>query len=171
MRKAALRLPRDGELVAGDETPLMSRHQQWHVAWPDKFATEKVGQCFHFDGMGAPCFGRQSGQLQLQDFTIEAWGERGSVTRFTGNEGGIVFGYGSGGYTLGMLGDGTPLLSQVDISGVFGTKNKPTPPFTISRWTRAGARCVLCGRDCFFRPGHIIQLSIQHSRRHRGSRR
>src|SRR5260221_6209979 len=87
------------------------------------FATGKVGQAFSSDGNGSAVLVGNPASFQLQDFTIEAWVERGSVTKIsTGNEGGIVFGYGSGGYTLGMLDDGTPLLSQVDISGVFGTQ-------------------------------------------------
>jgi len=46
--------------------------------------------------------------FSFRNFTIEAWVERGSVTKVsTGNEGGIVFGYAVGVYTLGMLDDGS----------------------------------------------------------------
>jgi hypothetical protein len=91
-----------------------------------------VGQAFVFDGIhrdrvdvGNPI------NLQLQDFTIEAWIKRSSATDISlddnnqdgavAGEGGLVFGYGRGGYGLGLLNDGHLLLSKIDVDGVFST--------------------------------------------------
>jgi hypothetical protein len=91
-----------------------------------------VGQAFVFDGLhrdrvdvGNPI------NLQLQDFTIEAWIKRSSATDISlddnnqdgavAGEGGLVFSYGRGGYGLGLLNDGHLLLSKIDVDGVFST--------------------------------------------------
>jgi hypothetical protein len=91
-----------------------------------------VGQAFVFDGIhrdrvdvGNPI------NLQLQDFTIEAWIKRSSATDISlddnnqdgavAGEGGLVFSYGRGGYGLGLLNDGHLLLSKIDVDGVFST--------------------------------------------------
>jgi hypothetical protein len=77
--------------------------------------------------MGFALDGNQDGvrvanatNLQLQDFTIEAWIERASasIATFDSSEEGLIFGYGSGGYGLGVDSAGRPLLTQVDVQTV-----------------------------------------------------
>ncbi len=91
------------------------------------------GQAFVFDGLhrdrvdvGNPA------SLQLQDFTISAWLKRSSPTqtsfdilgadRSECGEGGIIFGYGRGGYGLGLLNNGRLLLSRIDIDVVYARR-------------------------------------------------
>ena len=91
-----------------------------------------VGRAFVLDGIhrdrvdvGNPA------SLQLQDFTIEAWIKRTSATDISLDdnnqdgsicgEGGIVFGYGRGGYGFGLLNNGQLLLSRIDLDGVYST--------------------------------------------------
>jgi hypothetical protein len=93
------------------------------------YAPGVVGQAFVFDGthrdrvdLGNPT------DLQLQDFTIEAWVKRSSPTAtsfdilgadgsVTGDSG-FIFGYGRGGYCFAMISDGRLTLSRVDVDGV-----------------------------------------------------
>ena len=91
-----------------------------------------VGQAFVFDGIhrdrvdvGNPP------SLQLQDLTIEAWIKRASATDISldddnqdgavAGEGGIVFGYGRGGYGFGLLNNGQLILSKIDVDGILST--------------------------------------------------
>ncbi|PWU11253.1 MAG: hypothetical protein C5B50_23750 [Verrucomicrobia bacterium] len=58
--------------------------------------------------------------LQAQSFTIEAWVKRADASLATaaGNPGGLIFGYGPGGYTFVLYNDGTLGLSKVGVDQV-----------------------------------------------------
>ena len=77
-----------------------------------------VRQGFKFGGVPSDVVlvGNPS-NLQLQSFTIEAWISRSATTvsSFTAG-GGVVFGYGLGGYALGVLDAGNLILTQVGVS-------------------------------------------------------
>jgi hypothetical protein len=81
------------------------------------FAPGMVGQAFSFDGSDDGVLIGNPANLQLQDFTIDAWIKRGSlVVAGNGdstNEGEIVA-YGHDGYGLGLFPDGQLFLSKVD---------------------------------------------------------
>ncbi len=81
------------------------------------YAAGKVGQAFSFDGSGqALSVGNPVG-LQLQDFTIEAWIQRASLTQVSSDpSGGAIFGYGNGGYLLGLNNSGQMFLTQIGVS-------------------------------------------------------
>ncbi len=82
----------------------------------------RVGQGFVFDGSGDGVTLGNPASLQLQDFTIETWIRRGSTTKASFDfNGGEIFGYGGGGYVLGMLDNGTPFLSRVEVDAVFAS--------------------------------------------------
>ena len=83
------------------------------------FATGRVGQGFVFDGSGDAVSLGNPVSLQLQDFTIETWIKRASTTQASFDAGGgEILGYGGGGYVLGMLDNGTPFLSRVEVDNV-----------------------------------------------------
>ncbi len=97
--------------------------------------------------------------LQLQNFTIEAWIERGSATQASlSTNGGTIFGYGTGGYALGMTDGGNLFLAQTGVSGtnsqfqvtdtglhhVAVTKNGSTVMFYI-RWRAESGNHVQSG--------------------------
>ncbi|PWU11255.1 MAG: hypothetical protein C5B50_23760 [Verrucomicrobia bacterium] len=82
-----------------------------------------VGQGFYLSGNGSYLSLTNSIGLQAQNFTIEAWIRRTSATLATesGNPGGLIFGYGPGGYTFGIYNDGRLTLSKVGVSEVTTT--------------------------------------------------
>jgi len=112
-----------------------------------------VGQAFVFDGthrdrvdVGNPA------NLQLEDFTIEAWVKRSSptVTSFDvlgadgsiAGDGACIFGYGRGGYIFALANDGRMILSRTDLDGLFST-----PLVTDTNWhhlavTKSGTSAV-----------------------------
>ncbi|HVM47833.1 MAG TPA: LamG-like jellyroll fold domain-containing protein [Candidatus Acidoferrum sp.] len=112
-----------------------------------------VGQAFLLDGIhrdrvdvGNPP------SLQLQDFTIEAWVKRADPADISldddnqdgavAGEGGIVFGYGRGGYGLGLLNNGRMILSKIDVDNV-----QSAGTVTDTNWhhvavTKAGSTAV-----------------------------
>jgi len=79
-----------------------------------------VGQGFKFGGISSDVVivGNPS-NLQLQSFTIEAWISRSATTAisFTAG-GGVVFGYGLGGYAFGLFDAGNLILTAVGVSVV-----------------------------------------------------
>jgi|GEM_PF-4693719 len=87
----------------------------------------KVAGALRFNGAGLPSgnavvVGNPT-NLQLQDFTIDAWIKRDDLTRAGAGGGfleGEIFGYGSGGYIFGLFGDGRLFLSRTDVSHVAG---------------------------------------------------
>jgi hypothetical protein len=84
------------------------------IAGNTTYGSGRVGQGFVFDGSGdGVSVGNPTG-LQLQDFTIETWIKRASTTMASFDfNGGIIFGYGYGGYNLAMQDNGTPFLGRV----------------------------------------------------------
>lgn len=80
-----------------------------------------VGQCFVFDGSGDGVLSGTPARYQLQDFTIEAWVKRGSLTHATATTGAdaMIVGYGGGGFGLGLDPTGRPFLSRIDIDAVY----------------------------------------------------
>jgi hypothetical protein len=74
------------------------------------------GGAMSFSGDGDAVIVGNPASLQLQDFTIMAWIKRGStedVSKTT--EYGEIFGYGSGGYVVGIHKEGYVYLSQADV--------------------------------------------------------
>lgn len=63
--------------------------------------------------------------FQSQDFTIEAWVRRASLTRSTQDTylHGVIFGYAWGGYALALTDDGRPYLSKVGYSSIMSTRS------------------------------------------------
>ncbi len=87
------------------------------------FGAGKVNQAFVFDGNGDGVVVGNPTNLQLQNFTIEAWVKRNNTTQASINAGGgVVFGYGHGGYALIMADNGLVFLGSPDISFVQGVQ-------------------------------------------------
>src|SRR4051812_1429912 len=99
-----------------------------------------VGQALVLDGthrdrvdLGNPT------DLQLQNFTIEAWIKRSSpaVTSFdvlgadgsVSGDGAVILGYGRGGYGFGVANDGRIFISRIDLDGLFSA-----PLVTDTNW-------------------------------------
>lgn len=75
-----------------------------------------VGQGFEFDGSGDGVLVGNPLNLQMQDFTIEAWVRRASPTVVSiGSTSAEFFCYGIAGYAFGFLDDGRLFLSRVGI--------------------------------------------------------
>jgi hypothetical protein len=84
----------------------------------------KAGAGFAFDGLGDAVHLGNPPALQLQDFTMEAWIKRASVSKATGDPGytqGAILYYGSGGYGLAVLDDGRLSLAKVGFSQINST--------------------------------------------------
>jgi hypothetical protein len=84
------------------------------------YGTGRVGQAFVLDGRGDAVSVGNPTNLQLQNFTIEAWIKRanGSLASFGGEGAGHIFGGSYGGYVFGLWDDGQLTLGQIGISGV-----------------------------------------------------
>ena len=112
-----------------------------------------VGQVFVFDGIhrdrvdvGNPT------SLQLQDFTVEAWIKRSSLTDISldddnqdgavAGEGGIVFGYGRNGYGFGLLNNGQLILSKIDVDGILSTGTVSDTSWHHVAATKSGSTTV-----------------------------
>ncbi|HWX22506.1 MAG TPA: LamG-like jellyroll fold domain-containing protein [Candidatus Binatia bacterium] len=79
----------------------------------------KVGQAFSLNGSGSGVLVGNMPAYQIQDFTIEAWIKRSSALKASTSSGvAELFGYGSGGYALGMLDNGLMFLSKIGIDNV-----------------------------------------------------
>ena len=90
------------------------------------YAPGEVGTGFSFTGLDSAVLLGNPTNLQLQNFTIEAWIQRGSTSIVTedpnaGAGAAVFFGYGSGGYAFAIYPDGTPFLTQADVSHVSAT--------------------------------------------------
>ena len=80
------------------------------------YAGGRVGQAFTFDGNGDAVQVGNPTNLQLQNFTIEAWIKRASASIASlDTDGGEIFSYGYGGYGLGIYSDGHVTLSRIGI--------------------------------------------------------
>jgi hypothetical protein len=81
------------------------------------YAPGKIGQAFSFDGLGDGILLSNSPALQVQNWTIEAWVKRANPSRTSASSGGgLIFGYGTGGYAFGLGNDGRPFLSQIGLN-------------------------------------------------------
>src|SRR5258705_6935258 len=90
--------------------------------------------------------------LQLQDFTIEAWIKRSSATIIgfdvlgvdgsQAGEGGMVFSYGRGGYGLGLLNNGQLILSRIDLDGVLSVARVSDTNWHHVAVTKTGSTAV-----------------------------
>ena len=82
------------------------------------FTQGRVGQAFLFDGLTDGVRVGTATNLQLQDFTIEAWVERASASVVSYGEfgNGFIFAFGAGGYGLYLDPDGKPTLTKVTLS-------------------------------------------------------
>jgi hypothetical protein len=88
-----------------------------------------VNTGFSFDGLFDGIDLGNPTNLQLQNFTIEAWIRRASPTRATqdgAQVNGCILHYGFGGYGFTMLDDGTLDITQVGVGGVFSSTLKVT---------------------------------------------
>ncbi len=80
------------------------------------YGAGEVNQGFEFDGSGDGVLVGNPANLQLQDFTIEAWVRRASPTVVSiGSTSAEFFCYGIGGYAFGFLDSGQLFLSRVGI--------------------------------------------------------
>ncbi len=88
------------------------------------YGAGRVGQAFVFDGRGDAVSVGNPTNLQLQNFTIEAWIKRAnrSLASFGGEGAGHIFGGSYGGYVFGLWDDGRLTLGQIGISGVESTR-------------------------------------------------
>ena len=85
------------------------------------YTNGKVGQAFVFAGSGEGVQLGNPTDLQLQDFTIETWIQRGSVSNSTSDPQlttGIFMAYGYGGYGFGIYDDGSIFLTRVGIDAL-----------------------------------------------------
>jgi len=84
----------------------------------------EVGQAFNFSADQQMIVVGNPPNLQLQNFTIEAWIQRASATVASSDPTAptpLLFGYGHGGYGLGMFPGGELFLTQVDFGNVDAT--------------------------------------------------
>ena len=108
------------------------------------FANGEVGQAFVFSGNGQLVTVGNPANLQLQNFTIEAWIGRAntSVVSYGTAGNGIIFGYGYGGYGLYLDASGVPTLSQIGLS-----QTKPSGAITDTNYhhvavTKSGSTVI-----------------------------
>ncbi len=82
----------------------------------------RVGQAFGFDGTNWITLGNVPVNLQLQDFTIEAWIKRDDASVVATVPGGTcVFSTGDNGYGLGLSDDGHLVLSKIGANSINST--------------------------------------------------
>jgi uncharacterized repeat protein (TIGR03803 family) len=90
------------------------------------FAPGEVGQAFNFNSDSAMVLLGNPASLQLQNFTIEAWVQRGSTTIASSDESAVygnalLFAYGHSGYGFGMAPNGNLIQTQIDVGQVVST--------------------------------------------------
>jgi hypothetical protein len=79
----------------------------------------KMGGAMSFNGEYEAVTAGNPAGLKLQNFSIMAWIKRGSVNKASGtSEDAVIFGYGHGGYILGIHPDGQLFLSKIDFDNV-----------------------------------------------------
>jgi hypothetical protein len=107
------------------------------------YAAGRVGQGFVFDGSGDAVALNNHSNLQIQNFTIEAWIQRSSTNRVSFDfNGGEIFSYGFGGYVFGLKDDGHPFLSKVGISEVVSGQSINDLSFHHVAVTKNGSNVV-----------------------------
>ena len=155
----------DGELVAGGgERDGRHWHQQRDIGERGGFDCGKVGQAFIFAGSGEAVQLGNPTDLQLQDFTIETWIQRGSASSSTldpGQTTAIFMAYGYDGYGFGIYDDGSLFLTRVGIDAV-------TIPnlITDTNWhhvalTKAGTNVVFYVDGVSYPAPILVHLGVQ----------
>ncbi|HWQ92613.1 MAG TPA: LamG-like jellyroll fold domain-containing protein [Clostridia bacterium] len=89
------------------------------IAGTVHYVAGRVNQAFAFDGSltGGVTIGNPAA-LKLQNFTIECWIKRASSSVPSPNGEASIFGYGVGGYALGMFSNGRLYLTKVGYDNV-----------------------------------------------------
>ena len=84
------------------------------------FGAGRSGRGFAFDGSGDMVAVGNPANLQLQDLTLELWIQRTSpsVVSYGSGGNGILFGYGSGGYSFYMDSSGRLVFSRMGVASV-----------------------------------------------------
>ncbi len=95
------------------------------------YAVGRVGQSFQFDGEGDAVTVGSAPNLCLQDFTIEAWIQRGSASILSYFYDGAaqLFSCGAQGYNFGIDADSRPFMGKVGVSLV-----KPVATIADTNW-------------------------------------
>ncbi len=107
------------------------------------FSAGRVGQCFLFGGNGDAVMLGNSPNLQLQDFTIEAWIKRASATVSSKVTPDAEFlSYGSGGFGFGMWSDGRLFLTKLDADNLTTTTGITDTNFHHVAVTKSGSTVV-----------------------------
>src|SRR5438309_259622 len=108
------------------------------------FAPGLVGQAFSFDGVSDGVVIGNPANLQLQDFTIEAWIKRASSsnTTFGPYHGAAIFAYSTGGYGLTIADDGHLFLTKVWNSNVGSTLTVSDTNWHHVAATKSGSRVI-----------------------------
>ncbi len=80
----------------------------------------RINNAFALDGNASGVWVGGLANLEIQNFTIAAWIQRASSTQatFSANGTAIIFGFGSGGYGLGINNTGGVFLTRVDFDNV-----------------------------------------------------
>ena len=110
------------------------------------FVNGKVGQAFSFNSVGARVALVNATNLQLQNFTLEAWVKRTSVTKATWDvyDHGLIVAGPWGSYGMGLLDSGHLFLSCLGVSSVSSTNRiADTNEFHHVAVTKNGASVVL----------------------------
>src|SRR5882724_2061748 len=108
------------------------------------FGPGRVGQGFVFDGSSDAVVVGAATNLQLQDFSIEAWIKRTdpSVATFGTHTTALFFSYGSLGYGFGIWDDGRLFLTRVDIDNVSSDVSITDTNFHHVAVTKSGTTVV-----------------------------
>ncbi len=113
----------------------------------------EVGQAFNFTAGQQMVVVGNPANLQLQNFTIEAWVQRASTTAASSdttavNGSAVLFAYGQGGYGLGMFPNGGLFLTQVGIGSVTTTAS-----VTDTNWHHVAVAATNSGTVVFYTDG------------------
>ncbi|HEV2210475.1 MAG TPA: LamG-like jellyroll fold domain-containing protein [Verrucomicrobiae bacterium] len=111
-----------------------------------EFAPGEVGQAFSINGSGGGVDCGRPADLELQDFTIEAWIKRGSSTKATWDiyNHGHVVSWVWGGFGFGLFDDGHLFLDKVGYASVASTTTlTDTNSFHHIAVTKSGSNVVL----------------------------
>ena len=108
------------------------------------YAAGEVGQAFSLDGVSDGVVIGNPANLQLQDFTIEAWIKRASSTKSTSGpyHGAAIFAYSTGGYGLTIADDGHLFLTKVWNSNVGSTLTVSDTNWHHVAATKSGSRVI-----------------------------
>jgi hypothetical protein len=132
------------------------------------FPNGKVDRAFGLNGIDQNIFIGNPANLQLQDFTIDAWIKRDSASVVSNNPAGpsqlaAIFSYGTNGYGFGLYPDGTLLLTKVGVSGTNSTGAKVSDTnFHHVAVTKSGSTVtfyvdgVTAAADASYDPGFVF---------------